>query len=124
MATHKDPSRSDAWLRALGGFPLWASCIALAAASHFFFHALAMRPYLILTDVADMRSALPSIVVDGLVRDLEYLVPLLLLLTVPLARWIAAAGIDGEAPQTSIAAGDFELLAGEGLRPQRVAVHA
>ena len=90
MAHHDDDSRAASCTDAFARLPWWA-CIALAVASYFLLHALALRPHEIVTDPARFQSALPAIVLQGLLEDLQYLAPLLFLLGVPLARCIAAA---------------------------------
>jgi hypothetical protein len=101
-------------MHALARLPCWA-CLALAAGSYAALHAVAMRPEVIVMDATQFGRALPGLLAIGAAQDLQYLLPALLLLRLPLLRFLAG-GVPAAAPAgNGMSARDFEQLTGEGL---------
>jgi len=109
VAIRNDQSRAAG---AVARTPGWA-CLVLALASYFALHPLAMRPQTIVMDFSHLATVLPGLLASSLAESLQYAVPLLCLLGVPLAKRIAALESCAEVPPNAMSASEFALLTGE-----------
>jgi hypothetical protein len=94
MDIHAQDSLAPVLVRLLGWMRWW-TCLPLAWGSYHVLHLLAQQPEVIVMSRSQIAPALPGLLLIGAAECLQYLVPALCIVAVPLARMLRQALQEG-----------------------------
>jgi hypothetical protein len=94
MEIHAQDSFDSVLVRLLGWIRWW-TCLPFAWGSYHVLHQLARQPEVIVMSPSQIGPALPGLLLLGAAECLQYLVPALCILAVPLARTLRQALQEG-----------------------------